>query len=113
MRHARALNLAVESIGRKRRNNLRAGFNAIAKDNWNTNMKQRILNKLQYVCYGRIKNLFDRWKFTVHHHLQAENEAKKSKVLDMLHWHSLGDVHRALLRWSKNVRDLAKVEYGN
>jgi hypothetical protein len=112
MRHARALNEVIDSLGRKRRKNLKAGFNAIAKDSWNTNMKQRILNKLHYVCYGRMKNLFDRWKFTVHQRLLAEMEAKKAKVIDMLHWHSLGDTHRAFLRWAKNARDGKMREYG-
>jgi hypothetical protein len=75
-------------------------------------MKQRILNKLGYVCFGRLKAFFDRWKFGVHQNLLAEHEAKKAKVMDMLHWHSLGDVHRALLRWARTARDMAKVEYG-
>jgi hypothetical protein len=39
MQHQRALNDVIDSIGRKRRNHLRAAFNAIAKDSWNTNMK--------------------------------------------------------------------------
>jgi hypothetical protein len=39
LRHQRALNDVVDSVGRKRRNHLRAAFNAIAKDSWNTNMK--------------------------------------------------------------------------
>ncbi|MEE4248200.1 MAG: hypothetical protein V2I33_22655, partial [Kangiellaceae bacterium] len=112
MRHQRALNDVVESIGRKRRKNLRAAFNAIAKDNWNTNMRQRILNKLSYVAFGRLKANFDRWKYAVHHRLLAEMEAKKAKVLDMLHWHSLGDTHRAFLRWAKNMRDGKMREYG-
>jgi hypothetical protein len=113
LRHQRALNDVVESIGRKRRKNLRAAFNAIAKDNWNTNMRQRILNKLSYVAFGRLKANFDRWKYAVHHRLLAEMEAKKAKVIDMLHWHSLGDLHRAFLRWAKNVRGLQMIDYGN
>jgi hypothetical protein len=63
LRHQRALNEVIDSIARKRRNHLRAGFNAIAKDNWNTGMRQRILNKLNYVCFGKVKNAFDKWKF--------------------------------------------------
>jgi hypothetical protein len=106
MRHQRALNDVIDSIGRKRRHNLRAAFNAIAKDNWNTNMRQRILNKLSYVAFGKLKNFFDRWKYQVNEKLRNEMEAKKAKVIDMLHWHSLSDVHRAFLRWAKNMRDL-------
>jgi hypothetical protein len=106
MRHQRALNDVIESIGRKRRHNLRSAFNAIAKDNWNTNMRQRILNKLSYVAFGKLKAFFDRWKYQAHEGLRNAMEAKKAKVIDMIHWHSLSDIHRAFLRWAKNMRDL-------
>jgi hypothetical protein len=75
-------------------------------------MKQRILNKLHYVAYGRVKNFFDRWKFSVHERLRAEMEAKKARVIDMLVQHSMSDEHRALLRWAKNARDWRMYFYG-
>jgi hypothetical protein len=64
------------------------------------------LNKLTYVAFGKLKNFFDRWKYQVNERLRNEMEAKKAKVIDMLHWHSLSDIHRAFLRWAKNMRDL-------
>jgi hypothetical protein len=64
------------------------------------------LNKLGYIAFGKLKTFFDRWKYQVNERLRAEHEAKKAKVLDMLHWHSLSDTHRAFLRWAKNMRDL-------
>jgi hypothetical protein len=112
LRRARILNSAVECLERRLRNHLRAGVTAIAKDSWNTNMQVRILNKLTYVAHGRMKGMFDRWKFTVHSKMHAEQERKKARVLDMLVQHSMSDTHRALLRWAKNMRNQKMLEYG-
>jgi len=43
--------------------NLRAAVNDIAKDSWNTKMRQRILNKIAYIAYGKTKERFEVWKF--------------------------------------------------
>lgn len=112
LRHTRALNDVFDSIARKRRSHLRAGFSAIAQDSWNTNMRQRILNKLHYVAFGKLKNFFDRWKYQVNERLRNEMEAKKARVIDMLVQHSMSDEHRALLRWAKNARDWRMYQYG-
>jgi hypothetical protein len=76
------LNDVFDSIARKRRNHLRAGFNAIAKDNWNTGMKQRILNKLTYSCFGRLKLAFNTWKYDTFQKLRVAIEQQKAKIID-------------------------------
>jgi hypothetical protein len=112
LRRARILSNAVELLERKLRNHLRAGVNGIAKDSWNTNMRQRILTKLQYACFGRMKAGFDLWKHTVFTKLHAEQEHKKAKIIDMLVRNSMSDGNRAFLRWARTSRDLKMKMYG-
>ncbi len=111
-RRSRKLHAMYDILEHMYKNHLKAGVNAIAQDSWNTNMLQRILNKLSHVAFGKAKNCFDKWKFTTHQHMLMASEHKKARVLDMLVQHSMSDSHRALLRWSKNARDWKMFRYG-
>lgn len=80
--------------------NLRAGFRGVAQDSWATNMRQRILNKLSFIAFGKLKQKFDTWKLAIPAIANAVDH-KKAKVIDLLIQHSMSDEHRALLRWCK------------
>jgi hypothetical protein len=69
---SRILTNSFDLLVRKYHRNLRAGVNGVAKDSFNTNMRQRILGKLAHVAYGKTKDKFENWKHQVHTKLKME-----------------------------------------
>lgn len=100
MKKSRIMNRMFDVIVRRYHKNLKAGVRRIAQDSWSTNMQQRILNKLHFIAFGKLKAKFDTWKMAIPAIANAIDH-KKAKVIDLLIQHSMSDEHRALLRWCK------------
>jgi hypothetical protein len=73
-----------DALAKILRDRLKAGLNRVAGNSMNTNMQRRIVQRLHFVAFGKIKIAFDRWKYDTFAKLAAEMDAKKARVLDML-----------------------------
>jgi hypothetical protein len=101
-----------DCLDKKHRHHLKAGYNAIAADTMNTKMRDRIVNRLNFVCFGRMQQGFDNWKYMCFAHLKMEMERKKAKVIDDLIRNSMSPLQKSFMKWAQFMRDVQKKEYG-
>jgi hypothetical protein len=60
-----------------------------------------------------MKEAYSSWKYDTFAKLKAEMERKKAKVIDEFVRSAMSPLQKNWLRWARNTRDLAKVEFGN
>jgi hypothetical protein len=112
MRRNRKLMGMGDCLDKKHRQHLKAGYNAIATDTMNTKMRDRIVNRLNFVCFGRMQQGFDNWKYMVFAKLREEMERKKARVIDDFIRNSMSPLQKSFMKWAKFMRDENKREYG-
>ncbi|MEE4248546.1 MAG: hypothetical protein V2I33_24465 [Kangiellaceae bacterium] len=112
MRKNRKLMAMGDCLDKKHRQHLKAGYNAIATDTMNTKMRTRIVNRLNFVYFGRMQQGFDNWKYMIFAKLREEMERKKARVIDDFIRSSMSPLQKTFLKWAKFMRDENKREYG-
>ena len=111
LRKNRILTAAFDVLDKKYRNHLKAGMTKISGESFNTNMQKRIINRLSFVYFGRLKNAFTAWKADTFTKFQAELERKKAKVIDEFLRQSMSPFQKAFLKWARFMRDKVKSEF--
>jgi hypothetical protein len=101
-----------DCLDKKHRHHLKAGYNAIAVDTMNTKMRDRIVNRLSFVCFGRMQQAFDSWKYMIFAKLREEMERKKARVIDDFVRNSMSPLQKSFLKWAKNMREQKMHDYG-
>ena len=98
LRKNRILGNAFDCLDKKYRNHLKAGITKIAGMSFSTNMQKRIINRLSFVYFGRLKNAFNEWKGDTFAKFQAEIERKKAKVIDEFMRSAMSPFQKAFLK---------------
>ena len=80
----RKLNAMMDTLDKKHRNHLKSGLGKIDGDAMNTGMKKKIVNRLAFIGFGRLKNAFNDWKAHTFRKFAEERERKIAKVIDTL-----------------------------
>jgi hypothetical protein len=97
MRKNRKLMAMGDCLDKKHRQHLKAGYNAIAADTMNTKMRTRIVNRLNFVYFGRMQQGFDNWKYMIFAKLREEMERKKARVIDDFIRNSMSPLQKSFL----------------
>jgi len=109
----RKLNAMVDCLQKRRTKNLKAGFSKTAGDAMNTEARKKIVNRLAWTYYGRLKSAFVAWKSDTFAKFKAEIERKKAKVIDEFTRQCMSPFQKAFLKWSRFMRNANKMEFGN
>jgi hypothetical protein len=84
LKEANNVNRMGEVLTRIYRTHLKAGVNGIAGDSMNTNMRRKIVNRLNFIAFGKIQEAFNIWKYDTFNKLKIQMEHTKAKVIDRL-----------------------------
>jgi hypothetical protein len=100
-------NLAAGNIGNaidvlwKRR--LRAGLKVLAAGVAETKMQKKIINRLYFIAFGKLRNSFVAWTEVLEHMRKALNE-KRQKVIEKLALSTMSKHSLAFLRWKTWIK---------
>ena len=107
----RILSNGFDVLCKKLRNHQKAGLSKISGQSFNTNMQKRIINRLSFVYFGRLKNAFNDWRADTFTKFKEELERKKAKVIDEFMRQSMSPFQKAFLKWARFMRDQVKSEF--
>jgi hypothetical protein len=111
LRKNKILTAGFDVLDKKFRNHLKAGMTKISGESFNTNMQKRIINRLSFVYFGRLKNAFNDWKADTFRKFAEERERKVAKVIDEFIRQSMSPLQKMFLKWSRFMRDQVKGEF--
>ena len=111
LRKNRILSNGFDVLCKKLRNHQKAGLSKISGQSFNTNMQKRIINRLSFVYFGRLKNAFNDWRADTFTKFKEELERKKAKVIDEFMRQSMSPFQKAFLEWALFMRDQVKSEF--
>ena len=80
----RKLNAMMDTLDKTHRNHLKTALGKIDGDSMKTGMKRKIVNRLAFIGFGKLKNAFNDWKAHTFRKFAEERERKIAKVIDTL-----------------------------
>ena len=111
LRRNKILNAAVDSMEKKLKNHLKAGFARTAGDSLAFGMRKKVVNRLVFVGFGRLRNAFNDWKADTFRKFAEERERKVAKVIDEFIRQSMSPLQKAFMKWARKMRDALKYEF--
>jgi len=100
-------NLAAGNLGnvidKKLKRHLRAGVKPLAAGVAETKMQKKIINRMYFIAFGKLKNAFVAWTELLEHCRVALNE-KRQKVIEKLALSTMSKHQLAFLRWKTWIK---------
>jgi hypothetical protein len=111
LRRNKILSKAMDALDKRHRNHIKAGLTKISGESFNTNFQKRIINRLGFVYFGRLKNAFNDWKADTFRKFAEERERKVAKVIDEFVRQSMSPLQKSWMKWARLMRNGLKAEF--